>query len=229
MPGLPVLHHLSEFAQTHVHWVSDAIQPSHPLLSPSPLALNLSQNQGLFQWVSFSHQYGQSIGVSASASVLPMNIQGQFPLGLIGLISLLSKGLSGVFSRTSVRRHQFFGIQPSLIIAAAAKLLQSCPTLCDPIDGSLPGSPVPGILQGRTLEWVAISLSNAWKWKVKGKSLNRIRLLATPWTAAYQAPPSMGFSRQEYWSGVPLPSPICYIVIINVLNSLLLQKYLFGS
>ena len=92
----------------------------------------------------------------------------------------------------------------------AAKSLQSCLTLCDPIDGSPPGSPIPGILQARTLEWVAISFSNAWKWKVKGKSLNRIRLLATPWTAAYQAPPSMGFSRQEYWSGVPLPSPICY-------------------
>jgi len=85
-----------------------------------------------------------------------------------------------------------------------AKSLQSCPTLCDPIDGSLPGSPVLGILQARTLEWVAISFSNAWKWKVKVKSLSRVRLLATPWTAAYQAPPSMGFSRQEYWSGVPV-------------------------
>ena len=91
--------------------------------------------------------------------------------------------------------------------AAAAKLLQLCPTLCNPIDGSPPGSPVPGILQARTLEWVAISFSNAWKWKVKVKSLSRVRLLATTWTAAHQAPPSMGFSRQEYWSGVPLPSP----------------------
>ena len=87
--------------------------------------------------------------------------------------------------------------------AAAAKSLQSCPTLCDPRDSSPPGSPVPGILQARTLEWVAISFSSAWKWKVKVKSLSRVRLLATPWTAAYQAPPSMGFSRQEYWSGVP--------------------------
>ena len=87
--------------------------------------------------------------------------------------------------------------------AAAAKSLQSCPTLCDPKDGSPPGSHVPGILQARTLEWVAISFSNAWKWKVKVKSLSRVRLLATPWTAAYQALPSMGFSRQEYWSGVP--------------------------
>ena len=91
-----------------------------------------------------------------------------------------------------------------LLIAAAAKSLQSWPTLCDPIDGSPPGSPVPGILQARTLEWVAISFSNVWKWKVKAKSFSRVRLLATPWTAAYQAPLSMGFSRQEYWSGVPL-------------------------
>ena len=94
----------------------------------------------------------------------------------------------------------------SAAAAAAAKLLQSCPTLCSPIDGSPPGSPVPGILQARTPEWVAVSFSNAWKWKVKVKSLSRVLLLATPWTTAYQAPPSMGFSRQEYWSGVPLPS-----------------------
>ena len=88
--------------------------------------------------------------------------------------------------------------------AAAAKLLQSCPTLCDPIDGSPPGSPIPGILQAWTLEWVAISFSNAWKWKVKVKSFSCVLLLATPWTAANQPPPSMGFSRQEYWSWVPL-------------------------
>ena len=91
--------------------------------------------------------------------------------------------------------------------AAAAKSLQSCPTLCDPIDGSPRGSPVSGILQARTLEWVAISFSNAWKWKVKVKSLSRVRLPATPWTTAHHAPPSMGFSRQECWSRVPLPSP----------------------
>ena len=90
--------------------------------------------------------------------------------------------------------------------AAAATSLQLCPTLCNPIDGSPPGSAVPGILQARTLEWVAISFSSAWKWKVKVKSLSRAWLFATPWTAAYQAPPSTGFSRQEYWSGVPLPS-----------------------
>ena len=92
------------------------------------------------------------------------------------------------------------------VLTATAKSLQSCLTLCDPIDGSPPGSPVPGILQARTLEWVAISFSNVWKWKVKVKSLSRVRPSATPWTAAYQAPPSMGFSRQEYWSGVPLLS-----------------------
>ena len=91
--------------------------------------------------------------------------------------------------------------------AAAAKSLQSCPTLSDSIDGSPPGSPVPGILQARTLEWVAISFSNAGKWKVKVKALSCVRLFSNPWTAAYQAPPSIGFSRQEYWSGVPLPSP----------------------
>ena len=95
-----------------------------------------------------------------------------------------------------------------MLTAAAAKLLQSCLTLWDPIDGSPPGSPVSGILQARTLEWVAIFFSNAWKWKLKVKSLSRVRLLTTPWTAAHQSPLSMGFSRQEYWSGLPLPSPL---------------------
>ena len=127
---------------------------------------------------------GQSIGASASASVLPMNIQDWFPLELTGLIKRKDK-----------------------ICSADAKSLQLFPTLCDRIDGSSPGSAVPGILQARTLEWVAISFSNAWKWKVKVKSLSCVRLFSTPWTAAYQAPPSMGFSRQECWSGLPLPSP----------------------
>ena len=89
----------------------------------------------------------------------------------------------------------------------AAKSLQLCPTLCNPIDGSPPGAPVLGILQARTLEWVAISFSSVWKWKVKGKSLSRVWLSATPWTAAYQALLSMVFSRQEYWGGVPLLYP----------------------
>ena len=95
----------------------------------------------------------------------------------------------------------------SAAAAAAAKSLQLCPTLWDPIDVSPPGSPIPGILQAWTLEWVAISFSSAWKWKNKVKSLSCVRLLATPWTAAHQALLPMGFSRQEYWSGVPLPSP----------------------
>ena len=123
----------------------------------------------------------------------------------------------GIFLRltTSVRYRwlEMLSIDSKTIIevttAAAAKLLQSCPALCDPIDGSPPGFPVPGILQARTLEWVAISFSNAGKWKVKVKSLSHVWLLATPRTAAYQAPLSMGFSRQEYWSGVPLPSASC--------------------
>ena len=96
---------------------------------------------------------------------------------------------------------------PHAAAAAAAKSLQLCLTLCDPIQSSPPGSSIHGILQARTLEWVVISFSNAWKWKVKVKLLSHVWLLGTPWTAAYQAPPSMGFSRQKYWSGVPLPSP----------------------
>ena len=99
--------------------------------------------------------------------------------------------------------------------SAAAKLLQLCPTLCSRIDSSPPGSSVPRILQARTLEWVAICFSNAWKWKVKVKSLSRVQLFVTPWTAAYQACPSMGFSRQEYWSGLPLPS---LLLILEVLK-----------
>ena len=115
---------------------------------------------------------------------------------------------------------------PIRAAAAAAKSLQSCPTLCNPIDGSPLGSSVPGILQARTLEWVAISFSNAWKWKVKVKSLSRVQLLATPCTAAYQAPPSMGFSRQEYWSGVPLPSP--HILATNWLRASWYFRYHFS-
>ena len=109
-PGFPVLHNLPEFAQTHVHWVDDAIQPSHPLLPPSPLDLSLSQHQGLLQKVSSLHQVAKYWSFSTS----PSNVQGWFPLGLTGLISLQSKGLSRVFSSTSVRKHHFFGTQPSL-------------------------------------------------------------------------------------------------------------------
>ena len=103
------------------------------------------------------------------------------------------------------------------------------PTLCDPIDCSQPGSPDHGIIQARQLEWGAISFSNAWKWKVKVKSLSRVRLLATPWTAAFQAPLPMGFSRQEYWSGVPLPSPgdlphLVYWILGGVFKALCRQR-----
>ena len=115
-------------------------------------------------------------------------------------------------------------LQARILAAAAAKSLQSCLTLCDPIDASPPGSPVPGILQARTLEWVTISFSNAWKWKMKVKSLSRVQLFATPCTIAHQAPPSMGFSRQEYWSGVPSPSPW---EIVKEKNSVLTILWLF--
>ena len=122
---------------------------------------------------------------------------------------------NGFFDLATSSRHGCWKEKPRAILvdtaaaaAAAAKSLQSYPTLCDPIDGSPPGSPIPGILQARTLEWIAISFSNAWKWNVKVKLLSGASLLATPWTAAYQAPPPMGFSRQEYWSGLPLPSPL---------------------
>ena len=110
-PGLPVHHQLPESTQTHVHWIGDAIQPSHPLSSPSPPALNLSQHQGLFKWVSSSHEVAQSIGVSASTSVLPVNTQDWSPLGWTGWIFLQAKGLSRVFSNTTVQKHQFFSAQ----------------------------------------------------------------------------------------------------------------------
>ena len=113
MSGLPVYHQLPKYTQTHVHWVGDAMQPSHPLSSPSPPARNLSQHWSPFQWVSFTSG-GQRIGASASASVIPMNIWDWFHLGLTGWISLQSKGLSRVFSNTTVQKHQFFGAQLSL-------------------------------------------------------------------------------------------------------------------
>ena len=110
MPGFPIFHHLLEFAQTHIHWASDAIQASYPRLPPSPPAFNHSQCQS-----QLCASGGQSIGASVSASVLPMNIQGWFPLGFTGLISLQFKGLSRVFPSTTVQRHQFFSAQPSLL------------------------------------------------------------------------------------------------------------------
>ena len=114
MPGLPVHHQLPEFTQIHVRWVGDAIQPSHPLSSPSPPALNLFQHQGLFKWFSSLHQAAKVLRVSASTSVLPMNTQDWSPLGWTGWISLLSKGHSRIFSNTTVQKHQFFSTQLSL-------------------------------------------------------------------------------------------------------------------
>ena len=130
------------------------------------------------------------------------------PLAPLFLCSFLTLGLPYVnwasqecclfYPRSSLRSLDF-------LCSSFAGL--SLLTLCNPIDCSPSGSPIPGILQARTLEWVVISISNAWKWKVKVKSLSRVQLFSTPWTAAHQTPLSMGFSRQEYWSGVPLPSP----------------------
>ena len=108
--------------------------------------------------------------------------------------------------------------------AAAAKLLQLCPTLCNHIDGGPPGSPIPGILQARTLEWVATSFSNAWKWKVKLKLLSCVYLFVTPCTAAYQAPLSMRFSRQEYLSGLPLPSLVTGYNFSQISMDVLIDK-----
>ena len=113
-PGFPVHYQLPELAETHVHRVSDAIQPSHPLSSPSPPDFSLSQHQGLFQGISSLHQVAKLLEFSASVSVLPMNTQDWFPLGWTGWISLQSKGLSRVFSNTTVQKHQFFGTQLSL-------------------------------------------------------------------------------------------------------------------
>ena len=129
-----------------------------------------------------------------SRSIVSDSWQPQAPVSMGILQARILEWVAICFSRGFSQPRDWS--QVSRIAAASAKSLQSCPTLCDPIDSNPPGYPVPGILQARTLEWVAISFSNAWKWKVKVKSLSRFRLLATPWTAAYQAPPSMGFSRQ---------------------------------
>ena len=136
--------------------------------------------------------------------------RGHVSLNFAFLDSTLWMVLKPIYFSPSLLPHASPGFRHLFHDAAAAKSLQSCPTLCDPTDISPPGSPVPGILQARTLEWFAISFSNAGKWKVKVKSLSCVWLLATPWTTAYQAPPSMGFSRQEYWSGLPLPSPLSH-------------------
>ena len=138
-------------------------------------------------------------------------VQGSFQIFVFFWVSFLPLSLERSLSfpsKTSVMQMLVHLLLYKSLAAAAATLLQSCLTLRDPIDGSPSGSAIPGILQARTQEWVAISFSNASKWKVKVKAFSRVQLLATPWTAAYQAPLSTGFSRQEYWSGLPVPSPI---------------------
>ena len=158
------------------------------------LAWNRSENAGL----TFSEEQNREI--TSSFTHIPA------PTGRGSMDAFPPNCLALVFLK-DLQDTRFLGSNTAAAATATAKSLQSCPTLCDPTDGSPPGSPVPGVLQTRTLEWVAISFSNAWKWKMKMKSLSRVRLFMTPWTAADQAPLSMGFSRQEYWSGVPLPSP----------------------
>ena len=143
-----------------------------------------------------------------SSSFLFLCINSSLLKGWGGLIVIFLILTFFIFDkRNEAKVSGILGHWGGIMVAAAAKSRQSCPTLCDPIDCGPPGSPVPGILQARTVEWGAISFSNAWKWKVKGKSLSRLRPSATPWTADYQAPPSMGFSRQEYWSWMP-SSPV---------------------
>ena len=142
---------------------------------------------------------------------IPIFLPGDFH-GQRSLASYSSRGRKELDTTEQLTLSPFLSVQILYNTSAAAKSLQSCPILCDPIDGSPPGSPVPGILQARTPEWVGISSSNAWKWKVKVKLLSRVRPSAIPWTAAYQAPRSMGFSRQEYWSGVPLPSRLKQLI-----------------
>ena len=132
-----------------------------------------------------------------------------------------SDSFPGMFCNWNLQSSRFSPVMLALLFshsaAASAKSRQTCPTLCDPIDGRPPGSAVPGILQARILEWVAISFSSAWKWEVKVKSLSHFWFFATLWTATHQAPLSMGFSRWEYWSGVPLPSPFSHSVVSSSL------------
>ena len=191
------------------------LQPARlPCLSPTPGAC--SNSCPLSQWC---HPTISSSVVHLSSCLQNTPTSGSFPMSQFFTSDGQSIGASKY--RLSICDHLLSSA------AAAAKSLQSCPTLCDPIDGSSPGSPIPGILQARTLEWVAISFSNAWKWKVKVKLLSHVRLLATSWTAAYQAPLSMGFSRQEYWSGVPLPS--LYFILDLIKNNYIQGVFLGQS
>ena len=234
-PGLPVHHQLPEFTQTHVHWVSDAIQPSHPLLSPSPSpsifpSMRVFSNESALR-IRWPKYWSFSFNISPSSEHPGLISFRMNWLDLLAAHETLKSLLQHHSSKASILRHSaFFIVQlshPYMTIgktialtrqtfvdkvmsllfnmlfaaataAAAAKSLQLCPTLCDPIDVSPPGSPIPGILRATTLELVSISFSNARKWKVKVKLLSCVRLLVTLWTAAYQAPLFMGFSRQEY-------------------------------
>ena len=239
IPGFLIHHQLPEPAQTHVHHISDAIQPSHPLSSTSPPAsifpsirvsskelvlrirwpkywsfsFNISPANEYSGLISFSVDWLDLLAVQGTLKSLLQHPSSK-PLILWCSVSFIVQ-LSHLYMNTgktmALTRWTFVckGCYLFFLICCLLLLLslQSCPTLCDPIDGSPPGSPVPGILQARTLEWAAVSFSNAWKWKVKVRSLSRVWLLVTPWTAGPQAPPSLGFSRQEYWSGLPLPSP----------------------
>ena len=176
----------------------------HSFIGPLPSQTPLHTQVLGSPWSGFSHYRLQYHLLSCSACVFETYpcfcvYQLFIPFFLLSHIPLYHSFLSV----HQLRDIWVYPVQFWIMTAAAAKSLQSCPTLCGPIDGSPPGSPIPGILQARVLEWVAISFSNAWKWKVKVKSLSHVRLLATSWTAAYQAPLSMGFSRQEYWSGMP--------------------------
>ena len=190
-------------------WCHPAISSSVIPFSSCPQSLPASESFPMSQFFAWG---GQSIGVSALTSAFPKNTQGWSPSEWTGWISLPSKGLSRVFSNTTVQKHQFLGAQlysqsdfhiHTVAAAAAAKSLQSCPTLCDPIDGSPTGSPVPGILQARILEWVAISFSNAWKWKVKVKSLQSCLTLSDPMDCSLPGSSIRGIFQARVLSGVP--------------------------
>ena len=147
-PGFPVLHYLPEFAQTHVHWVGDAIQPSHPLSCPSLPAFNFFHHQGVFPMSRLFTSGGQSIGASASVSVLPMSIQGWFPLGLTGLIPLPSKGLSRVFSGTTIWKLQFFSAQFFFMVQLSHPYMTTRKTIALTIQRT-EWQPIPVFLPGK--------------------------------------------------------------------------------
>ena len=226
-----------KFMSSELVMPSNHIILCHLLLLPLSIfpSIRVFSNESAL-WIMWPRYWSFSFSISPSSEYSGLISFRMDWLDLLAVQGTLKSLLQHRSSKASVLRHSdFFIVQLShpymttgktialtgqtfvgkvmslifnmLAAAAASKSLQLCPTLCNPIDGSAPHSPIPGILQARTLEWAAISFSNAWKWKVKVKSLSRVWLLATPRTAAYQAPPSIGLSRQDYWSRVPLPSP----------------------